>query len=205
MASAIIAALPREVKRAGEGLGSACTRQPSVVHVYANGAATGGCVCAGMGASGCARAFAVQAAMAGTPVIWCCRLAGCGAIRRLKARAQLLRAGVVIDAKDRASDLSWLSSKAGCAGDANRLQRGERSCALATRARGYGGGCGGGLAAAWTGSAIKAISDEADFDMRLSQFVTADGQFRETAFALHAAVRPRCGEGDALGRNSARR
>jgi adenosylhomocysteine nucleosidase len=39
--------------------------------------------------------------------------------------------------------------------------------------------------------AIKAISDEADFEVEeLSRFATAGGQFREAAFALHAALRP---------------
>jgi adenosylhomocysteine nucleosidase len=53
---------------------------------------------------------------------------------------------------------------------------------------------------------IKAISDEANFDASgLSQFVTADGQFRETAFALHAAVRPQMwGKVIALGRSSSK-
>jgi len=39
--------------------------------------------------------------------------------------------------------------------------------------------------------AIKAVSDEADFEVEsLSRFATSDGQFREAAFALHAALRP---------------
>jgi adenosylhomocysteine nucleosidase len=39
--------------------------------------------------------------------------------------------------------------------------------------------------------AIKAISDAADFDMSgLSRFSTEEGQFRERAFAMHAALRP---------------
>jgi adenosylhomocysteine nucleosidase len=39
--------------------------------------------------------------------------------------------------------------------------------------------------------AIKVISDTADFDMGgLSGFATEDGQFREGAFAFHAALRP---------------
>jgi adenosylhomocysteine nucleosidase len=39
--------------------------------------------------------------------------------------------------------------------------------------------------------AIKVISDGADFNMGgLAGFATEDGQFREGAFALHAAVRP---------------
>ena len=39
--------------------------------------------------------------------------------------------------------------------------------------------------------AIKAISDGVDFELEdLGRFATAHGQFRETAFALHAAVRP---------------
>ena len=39
--------------------------------------------------------------------------------------------------------------------------------------------------------AIKAISDEADFEVgELSKFITEDGQFREKRFALYAALRP---------------
>jgi adenosylhomocysteine nucleosidase len=52
--------------------------------------------------------------------------------------------------------------------------------------------------------AIKAISDEADFEVGgLSKFATTDGQFREAAFALHAAFRPQMwSKVIALGRNS---
>ncbi len=52
--------------------------------------------------------------------------------------------------------------------------------------------------------AIKAMSDEADFEMGwLSRFATEDGQFREGAFALHAALRPAMwGKVRALARNS---
>jgi adenosylhomocysteine nucleosidase len=39
--------------------------------------------------------------------------------------------------------------------------------------------------------AVKAISDEADFEMPdLSRFITPDGQFRSSAFAAYAALRP---------------
>ncbi len=39
--------------------------------------------------------------------------------------------------------------------------------------------------------AIKAISDEASFEMQeLAKFATADGQFREAAFAAYSALRP---------------
>ncbi len=41
-------------------------------------------------------------------------------------------------------------------------------------------------------AAIKAISDEADFEMpSMSGFVTEDGRMREAAFAVHVALRPR--------------
>jgi adenosylhomocysteine nucleosidase len=41
-------------------------------------------------------------------------------------------------------------------------------------------------------SAIKAVSDEMDFEMPgMERFSTADGQFREAAFAMHVAVRPK--------------
>jgi adenosylhomocysteine nucleosidase len=39
--------------------------------------------------------------------------------------------------------------------------------------------------------AIKVISDEADFEIEgLSRFATRDGQFREAAFGMYAAIRP---------------
>ena len=39
--------------------------------------------------------------------------------------------------------------------------------------------------------AVKAISDDASFEMKeLARFATKDGQFREAAFAMHAALRP---------------
>ena len=52
--------------------------------------------------------------------------------------------------------------------------------------------------------AVKAISDEADFELDgLAKFATADGQFREAAFAMHAAVRPALwGKVIGLARNS---
>ncbi len=40
--------------------------------------------------------------------------------------------------------------------------------------------------------AIKAISDDADFELpEMQRFTSATGQFREAAFALHLALRPR--------------
>jgi adenosylhomocysteine nucleosidase len=40
-------------------------------------------------------------------------------------------------------------------------------------------------------TAIKAISDDATFELpALAHFATAEGQFREAAFAFHAALRP---------------
>jgi adenosylhomocysteine nucleosidase len=39
--------------------------------------------------------------------------------------------------------------------------------------------------------AIKAVSDDATFELHeLARFATPDGQFREAAFAVHAALRP---------------
>jgi adenosylhomocysteine nucleosidase len=54
--------------------------------------------------------------------------------------------------------------------------------------------------------AIKAISDEADFEIgELGEFVTEDGQFREKRFALYAALRPqKWSKVIALGRNSSK-
>jgi adenosylhomocysteine nucleosidase len=53
--------------------------------------------------------------------------------------------------------------------------------------------------------AVKAISDEVDFEMPdLSRFVTPDGQFRSSAFAAYAALRPQLWpQVLGLGKNSA--
>jgi adenosylhomocysteine nucleosidase len=54
--------------------------------------------------------------------------------------------------------------------------------------------------------AVKAISDELDFEMpAMESFVNSDGGFRTTKFAVHTALRPRMwGRAIALARNSAR-
>jgi adenosylhomocysteine nucleosidase len=55
-------------------------------------------------------------------------------------------------------------------------------------------------------SAIKAVSDVADFEMEeLGQFTSDDGQFREAAFTAYASVRPAMWRRlIGLGRNSKR-
>jgi adenosylhomocysteine nucleosidase len=201
---AIIAALPREVKALVKGWELRVL--PGHVAVYTNGEAV--VACAGMGA---ARAeIAVKAAIAAMPVaaLLSVGLAG-GCDPALKVGA-IVRAGVVIDERtgerfesSRFDQVLVSANAVASVGEKARLRASHyadavdmEAAAVARLARQRG----------LEFQAIKVISDEADFELpALSQFVTADGQFRETAFALHAAVRPGMwGKVMALGRNSSK-
>lgn len=201
---AIIAALPREVKALVEDWELRVL--PGHVAIYTNGEAV--VACAGMGA---ARAeIAVKAAMAEMPVTALLSVGLAGGCDPALKVGDIVRAGVVIDERtderfeSSQFDQVLVSTNAiASAGEKARLRASRyadavdmEAAAVARLARQHG----------LDFQAIKAISDEADFDVRgLSQFVTADGQFRETAFALHATVRPAMwGKVIALGRNSSK-
>jgi adenosylhomocysteine nucleosidase len=186
---AIIAALPREVKALVRGWKE--HRLPGKITAYTNDFAV--VACAGMGAD-CAT-LAVQAALSLKPVTTILSVGLAGACDPALHVGDIVRAGVVIDARtgERFNNSLFkqiLITASVIAGsqEKQRLYDSYKASAVdmeaATVAR---------LAQAHnlSFSAIKSISDEATFEMQeLTQFATADGQFRETAFAAHSALRP---------------
>ena len=198
----IIAALPREVKALVEGWERRKTTHNVCVWTKGNAVV----VCAGMGAV--RAAMAVDAAMAAMALTNLISVGLAGACDSALKVGEIVRVGVVIDCAtgERFNDataqqvlvttdsLASVREKARLRAafgadvvdmEASTVARiaGERRLAF---------------------HAIKAISDESDFEIEgLSRFATADGQFREGAFALHAALRPGMwGKVIALGRNS---
>ena len=198
----MVAALPREVSALVKGWER---RQfPDHVLVYTNGFAV--VACAGMGA---ARAeIAVRAAMDAMPVTALISVGLAGACDPRLQVGEIVRAGVVIDGKtgerfenaqfkqvlvteDTIADVGE-KARLGACYRAQAVDMEAAAVARLARAKGL------------YFQAIKAISDEADFELEgLSRFSSADGQFRTAAFALHAAVQPAMwGKVVALGRNS---
>jgi adenosylhomocysteine nucleosidase len=204
MCPAIVAALPREVSALVKGWER--RESPGGTIVYSDGHAV--VACAGMGATRVA--LAAEAAMAAMPVTALISAGLAGACDPALRVGQIVRAGVVIDAgtgerfEDSLGKLVLVTTNAIAsvrekarlrAGfDADAVDMEAAAMARLARARGI------------EFHAIKAISDEADFEVGdLSRFATEDGQFREAAFALHAAVRPAMwGKVFALGRNSSK-
>jgi len=200
---AIIAALTREVSALVGGWH--CEQLPENLIVYSNGHSV--VACAGIGAEAAGRA--VRAALALRPVeIISVGLAGaCDPKLRV---GDIVRAGVVIDGRsgDRFVDSRFErtlvttdeivdveeKTRMRVAYDAAAVDMEAATVARMAKASGL------------KFRAIKAISDEADFEVHgLSRFVTADGQFSERAFALHAALRPAMwSRVIALGRNSSK-
>ena len=199
---AIIAALPREVKALVKGW--ELRTVPGGVHVYTNGEAVA--ACAGMGA---ARAeIAVWAAMEAMPVTELLSVGLAGACDPALRVGEIVRAGVVIDERtgerfeNSRVDQVLVSTRAiASVGEKAKLRASYNAdavdmeaAAVARMAKQHG----------LEFQAIKAISDQADVEVEgLERFATTDGQFRETAFALYAAVRPGMWKKViALGRNS---
>ena len=199
---AIIAALPREVSALVKGWERRSL--PGHIAVYTNGHAV--VACAGMGAA--RAALAVGAAMAAMPVTALISAGVAGACDPALRVGEIVRAGILIDAKTGEQFTGALFKQvllttpviAGVQ-EKRRLYASYAASAVdmeaATVAR---------LASAHglDFQAIKAISDEADFEIEgLGRFATPEGQFREAAFALHTALRPQLwGKAIALARNS---
>jgi adenosylhomocysteine nucleosidase len=198
----IIAALPREVGALVKGWERREVARS--IWVWTRGNAV--VACAGMGA---ARAqVAVEAALAAMPVRHLISVGLAGACDAKLRVGDVVRAGVVIDAVtgERFEDATFqqvlvtadaivnvhekLRLRAAFGADAVDME--AAAVGRIARERGLGF------------RAIKAVSDEADFELEgLARFATADGQFREGAFAFHAAMRPATwGRVIALGRNS---
>jgi adenosylhomocysteine nucleosidase len=201
---AIIAALPREVS----ALVKDWERRvlPGRVVVYTNGEAV--VACAGMGAE---RAeLAVQAAMAAMPVTALLSVGLAGGCDPALQVGEIVRAGVVIDERTgerfessrvnqvlvSVSAIANVSEKARLRVSHHADAVDMEAAAVARLAQQHG----------LEFHAIKAISDEADFEVEgLARFSTPAGQFRETAFALYVALRPALWKKVvALGRNSSK-
>ncbi len=186
---AIIAALPREVKHLVRGWQE--HRLPGKIIAYTNN--VGVVACAGMGAA--RAALAVRAALSLKPVTTLLSVGLAGACDPSLRVGDIVRAGVVIDADTGERFANGLCEQAlistsaiASAKEKQRLYVSYQASAVdmeaATVAR---------LAQVHDipFRAIKAISDEASFEMQgLARFATSDGQFREAAFAAHAALRP---------------
>ena len=198
-AVAIIAALPREVRELVRGWKS--ERVGNLV-VYSNGRDV--VACAGMGGEQAARAVQAARAFQVTELISVGLVGACDPALRV---GDVVRAGVVIDrkARERFVDLRFDGILVTVDRIANVEEKRElrtvydagavdmEAATVCRLAKAHGLGF----------RAVKAVSDEADFEMgELAQFVTEDGQFRERAFALHAAMRPAMwGKVRALARN----
>lgn len=186
---AIIAALPREVKHLVRGWKR--HQLSGKIHAYTNDFAV--VVCAGMGAP--RATLAVQAAMSLKPVTALLSVGLAGACDPLLQVGDIVRAGIVVDTQsgERFTDSQFrqvLVSTPVIASvrEKQRLNASYGAAAVdmeaATVAR---------IAQAHSipFHAIKAISDDAAFELQqLARFATHDGQFREAAFATHAALRP---------------
>lgn len=186
---AIIAALPREVKALVKGW--QVHRLPGNVLAYTRGDAV--VACAGMGAARVT--LAVQAAMSLKPVTALLSVGLAGACNPRLRVGEIVRAGVVIDAQtgERYEESQYrqvlvTTPTIASVAEKQRLYASYsaeavdmEAATVGRLARGHG----------LTFTAIKAISDEADFELaELGRFATPDGQFREGAFAAYAAVRP---------------
>ena len=185
----VIAALPREVAPLVKKW--KCEKLPGNRTVYVRDNVV--VACAGMGPSQVS--LAVSAARALLPVTELVSVGLAGACNPTLRIGDIVRPGVVIDRNtgerflDERFDSVLVSTSAILSvAEKERLRIAYDAAAVdmeaATVAR---------LARAHAlkFSAIKVISDTAEFNMEgLSGFATEDGQFREGAFALHAAVRP---------------
>jgi adenosylhomocysteine nucleosidase len=199
---AFIAALPREVS----GLVKGWERRllPDRIVLYANGDAV--VVCAGMGAA--RAALAVKAAMAAMPITALISVGLAGACDPAVRVGEIVRAGAVVDAKsgERFEDAQFKQVLVSADAIASVREKARLHVAYSAAAVDMEAAAVARLAQAHglDFHAIKAISDEADFDLEwLARFSTEDGQFREAAFALHTALRPALwSKVVALGRNS---
>jgi adenosylhomocysteine nucleosidase len=185
----IIAALPREVAPLVKGWKT--EKLPGNRTVYLRGDVV--VACAGMGPTQVA--LAVSAARALLPVTELISVGLAGACDPALKVGEVVRPGVVVDRQtgerfldDRYDRVLVSTSAIMSVAEKERLRVAYDAAAVdmeaatvARLARAHG----------LKFRAIKVISDTADFNMSgLSGFATEDGQFREGAFALHAAVRP---------------
>jgi adenosylhomocysteine nucleosidase len=185
----IIAALPREVAPLVKGWKTEKLPGNRIVYLRENVVVA----CAGMGPQQVA--LAVSAARALLAVTELISVGLAGACDPRLGVGEVVRPGVVVDRNtgerflDERFDTVLVSTSAimnvaekerlRLAYDAAAVDMEAATVARLARAHGL------------KFRAIKVISDAADFEMGgLSEFATEDGQFREGAFAMHAALRP---------------
>jgi adenosylhomocysteine nucleosidase len=188
---AVIAALPREIAGLVKGLTPDTELRRRGVWLYRRKEAV--VVAAGMGAA--RAAIAVEAAMSAATVGTLMSVGIAGACDPKLRVGDLLLAGVVVDARtgERFEDSQYrqvlvTSGQIASVAEKRRLLESYsasavdmEAAAVGRLARAHGLGF----------AAIKAISDEADFELpALGRFATSEGQFREAAFAAYAAVHP---------------
>lgn len=192
---ALIAALEMEVKPLVRGSAWRYSSPARHVHVWTSEGAV--VACAGMGA---VRAtLAVQATLAAdsaASVDALISVGWAGACAPGMKIGDVVRPSTVIDAKtgerwaSAEGDGSVLATVADFAGSAEKLRLRQsynaslvemEAATVARLAQAHG----------LPFRAVRVVSDAAEFDLpALSNFYSADGQFRQAAFALHAAVRP---------------
>ncbi len=188
---AIVAALPREVAGLVHGVkpDAKLLRRKIVLYRLPNAVV----VAAGMGAGRAALALEAALACGGVTALLSVGVAGaCDPDLRV---GDVIRAGVVVDART--------GERFGNSQSRQVLVTGAEIASVAEKRRlfaAYHAGAVDMEAAtvariAWAQglyfAAIKAISDDAEFELQaLGRFATADGQFREGAFGLYAATRP---------------
>ncbi len=200
---AVVAALPRELKALVEGWH--CEELPENLFVYSNGRSVA--ACAGMGPECVARAVRAVLPMKPWEVISVGLAGACDGNLRV---GDVIRPGVVIDERtnERFVNLKYEGNlvstddivnvdkkmRMRIAFDASAVDMEAATVARMAKVAGV------------KFRAIKAISDEADFEIgELGKFVTEDGQFREKRFALYAALRPqKWRKVITLGRNSSK-
>jgi len=167
------------------------------ISVYSNEDAV--VACAGMGVR--RATLAVEAALALGPASELVSVGWAGACNVGLQVGDVIRPGVVIDAKtgerffvaepgttEAATVLVTIARPAGAV-EKQRLGMSYHASAVDMEAAAVGRIA---RAREVPFSAIKSISDEADFELPdMQQFSTSDGQFRELAFGFHLAFRPR--------------
>ena len=204
MRTAVIAALPRELAGLTRGWKR---REPVVagVHLFEDDSSVA--VCAGMGCDRVSKAVAAALQCGGVERLMSVGLAG-GCAGDVKV-GQALTFATVIDVRS--------GERFASDGDRAVLATGPQIASVAEKRRlyeSYGAvavdmeaACVARLAHAsgLAFGALKAISDDSTFSLDgLDQFATADGQFREMAFAWQTAIHPgRWRRAVQLGRNSA--
>lgn len=206
MRTAVIAALPRELA----GLTRGWTRLASTTSgamVFERGLSVA--VCAGMGCDRVSKAVGMALAWGQVERLVSIGLAG-ACVAGLQA-GEVLRARTVVDVRTGerfegdGSEAALLATVGSIAGAAEKRRLVESYGAVMVDME---AACVARLAEAHglRFAAIKAISDASGVSLDgMERFATADGRFREMAFARHVAVRPHRWRGAMqLGRDSAR-